>query len=212
VIEIVQTTQCENADPLVGGLSASGRAIGFLRSHNKGARAMARRIQYSLGEDDIRAAGNLLYRGTPKDDTFHGKGGDDTISGDKGDDKLYGDKGNDGIYGENDNDKLYGEAGFDLLDGGTGNDKLKGGTQADSFAFKTKYDKDVIVDFEIGDVITHDTVQLSALNSVESYDDLVANHMTQVGKNVVIDGGGGDVLTIRNVTLDELESFHFSIF
>jgi hypothetical protein len=36
--------------------------------------------------------------------------------------------------------------------------------------------------------------------------------MTQVGKNVVIDGGGGDVLTIRNVTLDELESFHFSIF
>jgi serralysin len=171
---------------------------------------MARKFHYSWIDDGARA-GNILYRGTPKDDTFHGKGGDDTISGANGDDKLYGDKGNDGIHGQNDKDKLFGEAGYDTLDGGKGDDQLKGGSESDTFIFSTKYDKDVVLDFQIGDVVYHDTVNLSSLNSIESYDDLVANHMTQVGKNVVIDGGGGDILTLRNVTLEELQSFNFSI-
>lgn len=173
---------------------------------------MAGKWTYRWLGEDARAAGNILYRGTPKDDTFHGKGGEDTISGANGNDKLFGDKGNDGVYGQNANDKLFGEAGFDLLDGGTGNDRLSGGANADSFAFKAKYDEDVVLDFEIGDIITHDTVVLSGLAKIDDYEDLVANHMTQSGKNVVIDAGHGDVLTLRNVKLDELDSFHFNIF
>jgi len=173
---------------------------------------MARKVHYSWIEDDARAAGNIIWRGTPKADTFHGKSGDDTISGANGNDKLYGDKGNDGLYGQNDKDKLFGEAGYDILDGGRHNDQLKGGTESDTFVFSTKYDKDVILDFELGDVVYHDTVNLSSLNSIDDYADLVANHMTQDGKNVVIDGGGGDVLTIRNVVLEDLQSFHFTIF
>ncbi|MBX9455564.1 MAG: calcium-binding protein [Rhizobium sp.] len=172
---------------------------------------MAGKIQYSLGEEDLgRAASNLLYRGTPKNDTFHGKSGDDTISGANGNDKLYGDKGNDGVYGQNGNDKLFGEAGYDLLDGGTGNDKLKGGSEADSFIFSTKYDKDTILDFRLGDIITHDTVRLAGLNSVDDITDLREFHMTQVGKNVVIDGGGGDVLVLKGIDLDDLQDYHFT--
>ena len=173
---------------------------------------MAWKRTYTWLDDDARVAANILYRGTPKDDTFHGKSGDDTISGANGNDKLFGDKGNDSVYGQNDKDKLFGEAGYDLLDGGTGDDRLEGGANADSFAFKAKYDKDVVLDFEIGDVITHDTLVLSGLAKIDDYADLVANHMTQSGKNVVIDAGFGDILTIKNVKLDDLESFHFNIF
>jgi len=171
---------------------------------------MRRGIHYWIGEE-IGRAGNLLFRGTPKDDTFHGKGGNDTISGANGNDKLYGGAGDDGLYGQNDKDKLFGEAGRDILDGGKGNDQLKGGTEADRFVFSTGYGKDTVVDFEIGDLFTYDTIDLDDLASVESYDDLVASHMTQVGRNVVINGGGGDTLILKNVDIADLEAHHFSI-
>lgn len=167
---------------------------------------------HDMTGENVWRAGNLLYRGTKKDDNFHGKAGNDTISGANGDDRLYGDKGDDGIYGQNDNDKLFGEAGRDILDGGTGNDQLKGGTEADRFVFSTGYGKDTILDFEIGDLFTYDVVDLDDLASVTDFTDLVDNHMKQVGKNVVIDGGDGDTLVLKNVQLADLEAHHFSIF
>ena len=172
---------------------------------------MARGYQYSLGEGDLfRIQGNLLIRGTRKDDTLKGKGGDDTISGDKGDDKLYGKAGLDSLYGEKDKDRIHGDAGSDYIDGGTGNDQLWGGADADRFVFKTKYDKDTILDFETGDLFTHDTILLSGLKSVADYEDLVENHMRQAGRNVVIDGEHGDVLVLKKVDIEDLESYHFS--
>ena len=169
---------------------------------------MARKLHHSSNEDDFRVAGNILWRGTPDDDKYHGKSGNDTLSGKNGNDKLYGDKGNDSLYGENDKDTLFGEKGYDLLDGGKGNDKLTGGTESDSFVFSTKYDKDTVTDFELGDVVYHDTIRLR-LEGIETYEDL-AVHMEQVGKNVVINGGSGDVLTLKNVDMELLESYHFS--
>jgi Ca2+-binding RTX toxin-like protein len=179
-----------------------------------GVEAMAIKFRFTWDEDAAKVPPNLLYRGTQKDDTFHGKGGNDTISGDDGNDKLYGDKGADGIYGQKDNDKLYGEAGIDKLDGGTGTDQLRGGADKDTFVFSTKYDKDTIFDFQPDDIFNHDVIDLSNLKSIDDYDDLVENHMTLAGngKDVIINGGGGDVLVIKNVTLEALDASHFLIF
>lgn len=169
---------------------------------------MARKVHHGWDEDDFRA-GNILWRGTPKADTFHGKGGDDTISGGNGSDKLYGDKGGDSLYGQNDNDKLFGEKGYDFLDGGRGNDKLTGGSESDTFVFSTKYGKDVVTDFEISDVIYHDTINLHFLKSITSYEEL-QDHMEQVGKDVVINAGHGDVLTLKKVDMELLQYYHFT--
>jgi Ca2+-binding RTX toxin-like protein len=171
---------------------------------------MGRKLHHSWNEDDFRVAGNILWRGTPDDDKFHGKSGDDTISGANGNDKLFGDKGNDSLYGQNDKDTLFGEKGYDLLDGGKGNDKLTGGSESDTFVFATKYDKDIVTDFEFGDVVYHDTIRLH-LKGIESFEEL-AGHMEQVGKTVVITGGNGDVLTLKNVDIELFESYHFSFF
>lgn len=175
---------------------------------------MANKIRYAWDDESFKVPPNLLYRGTPNNDTFHGKGGNDTISGANGNDKLYGNKGDDGIYGQKGNDKLYGEAGLDKLDGGAGNDQLRGGADKDTFVFSTKSDKDTIFDFQPDDIFNHDVIDLSNLKSIADYDDLVENHMTPArnGKDVVIDGGGGDVLVIKNVTLEELDASHFLIF
>lgn len=171
---------------------------------------MARKVHYSWIDDNARAAGNIFYRGTPKDDTFHGKSGDDQIFGADGDDKLYGDKGNDHLTGQNDKDKLFGEAGYDVLDGGKGDDQLKGGSGGDAFEFSKKYGKDVILDFELGNLFDHDAVDLGSLNNIGTFENLVG-YMKQDGKDILIDFGGGDILTLKNVMIEELQSFNFSI-
>lgn len=171
---------------------------------------MAGEFHFSWIDDGAKAAGSIFWRGTAKDDTFHGKSGDDQLFGLGGDDKLYGNKGTDYLHGQNGRDKLFGEAGNDSLDGGNGDDELTGGGGIDSFNFSPKSGNDVIVDFELGSQFNCDTVVLNGHPNVDTFETLRA-FMKQDATDTVIDFGNGDVLTLRDVLAENLAAYNFSI-
>ena len=84
-------------------------------------------------------------------DVLRGEGDEDTLSGGGGTDTLYGGAGADHLSGNADADVLYGDGENDRLTGGAGADTLSGGTGADTFEFHRA--RDVVVDFEAGDVL-----------------------------------------------------------
>lgn len=105
-------------------------------------------------------------------------------------------------------DVLSGGAGGDVLDGGQGNDKLKGGAHADIFQFTGQFGKDLVTDFH-ADGDGHDFVDLSAVNSVSDFDDLMKNHASQQGNDVVIDAGSFGTITLKHVDITDLTADHF---
>jgi Ca2+-binding RTX toxin-like protein len=126
-----------------------------------------------------------------------------TASGHK--DVMHGLAGNDSLFGLAGNDKLFGDAGSDILNGGQGNDFLTGGLGIDTFVFVSGDGADIITDFNAKGS-GHETIDLSAVDSVASFGDL---SLEQVGKNVVLDFGDGDTITIKNVTLANLDASDF---
>ncbi len=95
-------------------------------------------------------------------DVFDLRGGKDKVAAGQGADKLKGGDGNDQLWGEEGKDKLFGQSGRDklwggdandLLDGGAANDVLWGGDGADKFRFVKAFGKDVVKDFDGGDVL-----------------------------------------------------------
>jgi hypothetical protein len=125
---------------------------------------------------------------------IEGNGKDNTLTG-----QDIGEK----FYGKGGNDTINGKGGNDLLDGGKGDDLLIGADGKDTFVFKTGYGGDTIRGFFDGD-----RIDLRGLQGIDSFDDLVANHMSQVGADARIEGPDGDVLYIRHAlvgTLDETD-------
>jgi Ca2+-binding RTX toxin-like protein len=136
--------------------------------------------------------------------------GSDTIIGNRYADYIELGLSRDKGVGNGGNDRIFGEAGNDTLIGGSGNDILGGGSGIDRFVFATNCDKDRVNDFDaIGR--DHDVIDLRVLNSIGSFADLRANHMTKSGANVVINGGSGDVITLVGVTLSSLDAGDFLI-
>jgi hypothetical protein len=84
----------------------------------------------------------------------------------------------------------------------------RGGLGEDVFIFKSKYDRDIIRDFDATDA-DHDTLNLSRLNSVKSFEDLMAHHAVETASGVVINGLHGDKITLRNVLLADLDAGDF---
>jgi Ca2+-binding RTX toxin-like protein len=113
--------------------------------------------------------------------------------------------GADTLSGAAGDDQLNGSGRADALSGGTGNDTLRGGADADTFIFATGSDEHRVLDFVAGT----DLVDLSGLDVITSFDDLVADHARQVGRDVVIEGEGGDVLILQNVSLSALGADDF---
>jgi Ca2+-binding RTX toxin-like protein len=113
--------------------------------------------------------------------------------------------GADSLSGAGGDDLLIGGGGADLLSGGTGQDTLRGGAAADTFIFATGFGQDRVSDFVAGT----DVVDLGGLDTIISFDDLLADHATQVGRDVVIEGEGGDVLILQNVSLAALGADDF---
>ncbi len=118
------------------------------------------------------AAGDTLanienLRGSGHPDILVRDGNANEIVGGGGMDSLAGENGNDVLRGEGDEDTLYGGAGADHLSGNADadvlygddeNDRLTGGAGADTFEFQRAGDstvgaRDVVVDFEAGDVL-----------------------------------------------------------
>ena len=150
------------------------------------------------------------------DDVFFGKRGNDRIrlydgddvgKGGAGNDKIYGDDGNDFLVGENGRDKLWGGKGADVLEGGKGRDTLKGGLGADKFVFADGFGKDKIIGFAARN--GKEDINLSAVTSIQDFEDLVNSHMSQVGDDVIIDAGGGDVICIIGTDIGKLDASDF---
>lgn len=163
---------------------------------------------------------DTLYGGTDRDiirgdtdtDTLYGEDGDDSLLGGDGDDLLYGGIGDDfmtggtGIdllFGGDGNDQLLGAGGFDYLDGGSGDDTLTGGNQADEFAFADGWGNDTITDFAATN--NAENIILRDVTEITDFDDLLANHMSQVGEDVVISDGLGNTITLLGVSLSDLD-------
>ena len=156
--------------------------------------------------------GGDSYPGTNRNDTYNGLAGGDSIHGLKGNDILRGGAGGDAIYGDEGRDRLLGGADGDLLSGGTGKDILTGGTAGDSFVFATTFGADVITDFNASTVVPseHDTINLSNVESITDFNDLVVNHLTRDGHDLVIHAGSGDTLRLEDVRLKDIDSSDFT--
>ena len=149
---------------------------------------------------------DLLFGGTGPDALF-GDDGNDTLNGGDGDDRLLGGQGNDRLEGGAGDDTLEGGAGFDVLIGGVGNDILTGNFNADTFVFADGHGDDVITDFEATNPF--EKIDLSAVTAIDDFDDLVADHMSQVGPDVLIETGGGDRITLIGVSVGDLDASDF---
>ncbi|WP_275789325.1 beta strand repeat-containing protein [Pararhizobium gei] len=113
--------------------------------------------------------------------------------------QLHGNSAANSINGLSGNDMIWGHAGADILTGGAG---------ADQFVFNKGDGKDIITDFAATGSI-HDRLDLSGLDSITSYADLVSNHMTRSGSDVFINGLNGDSILLKNVTLAALDAGDF---
>ncbi|MAP93476.1 MAG: hypothetical protein CMK07_00855 [Ponticaulis sp.] len=188
----------------------------------------------STGSGDDSIVGNEvenILRGGAGDDELNGLAGNDTLIGGDGidtlngggrHDKLLGGDGDDLLIGLAGNDMLLGGTGSDLLEGGTGNDDLRGndgddelfgglgddvlyGNEgADTFHFEGAFGEDKVRDFEAGvDTITFTDT------SIESYEDLIENHLTESGNHLLITDGDNEIL-LQNMTLAELSANDFA--
>lgn len=113
--------------------------------------------------------------------------------------QLHGNAGRNVIKGGDGNDTIWGHRGADTLTGGKG---------ADHFVFAKGDGTDTITDFSATGS-NHDVLDLSALDSITRYSDLVRNHMDQVGADVRIDGLNGDSILLKNVKIAHLDADDF---
>ena len=140
-------------------------------------------------------------------DIVRGGDGDDLISGDAGNDVMFGGTGRDTVNGGEGDDLLWGRGGFDILNGGSGNDTLEGGLQADQFIFEDGFGNDTITDF--ASLNNAERIHLTEVTEITDFQDLIDNHLNQVGTDVVIDDGLGNTITLLNVQLSDLDAMDF---
>lgn len=155
-----------------------------------------------LGKD----GDDSLSGGEGRDKLLAGDG-DDALAGDAGGDLLIGGAGGDTMFGGAGDDIMTGGAGRDLMYGGAGDDLLLGSDGTDLFIFEDGFGTDRIIGFDASS--TGDVIVLTDVSAIVDYNDLVANHMAQVGGNVVISDGQGNSVTLVGFDLDELEAGDF---
>lgn len=161
-------------------------------------------ISAGTGNDEIFAFGGH--------DTILGGVGDDLIVGFGGHDLLVGGVGNDTIYGFGGHDTIIGGVGDQLLDGkgsadfivaGQGNDTMIGGGSHDTFVFGSGGGRDVVMDFQHGDILQIQR-NINGLN-VNNASDL-ASHISNDGHgNAVIDLGHGDSVTLIGIKPEDVQ-------
>jgi Ca2+-binding RTX toxin-like protein len=116
-----------------------------------------------------------------------------TLLGRKNIDATGSDIGNT-LTGNRGDNILRGLGGTDILIGGKGNDHLFGGELGDTFVFKTGHGHDIIADF---DVNAGDRIDLTGIEAIKNYKDLLSHHLDVAGDDLLI-GADGDQIRIRN--------------
>ena len=134
-------------------------------------------------------------------------GGINNILGGFGNDTIVGNNSGDILNGGGGNDVIVGGNGADVLIGGAGNDRLSGRAGDDIFVFRPGFGHDTIIDFNIGDAVHHDTLDLRGLGFESSAD--VLDH-TDFGRSAVIHAGADDI-TLFGVTYALLSTHPFDV-
>ncbi len=131
----------------------------------------------------------------------------DKLTGSNGRNQIEGLAGNDVITGLGGNDTLSGYAGNDRLIGGNGNDLLYGGYGSDIFVFKGNFGHDRIGDFDTSGRV--EKIDLSGIDEISSFRDLVNNHITEDGEHLEIADGDGNTITMRYFSISDLSANDF---
>lgn len=145
------------------------------------------------------------------DDTLHGGDGDDIISGHVGNNVMYGGAGNDAMdsggddlmFGGSGNDTIYAN-GSDTIDGGAGDDLLVGRDGADVFVFDAA-DEGAN---RVLNLKAEDTIRLAG-TGIESFDDLLANHIVADGDDVVLTIDADTSIRFEDMTVDQFSAGMF---
>jgi len=103
---------------------------------------------------------------------------------------------------------LRGTEGDDIIVGGRGNDILIGGKGVDIFVFGTGDGRDVIRDFAATGK-SHDILDLTGLDAITSFKDLMKNHVEAFNGGVRIGAGNGDVIVLEGVKPGQLDAGDF---
>jgi predicted extracellular nuclease len=157
----------------------------------------------TAGDEAINGGnGSDQIAGLDGADTLSGGNGSDTVLGGQGIDRLSGGNGNDSLLGEAGADVLLGGNGGDTLAGGLGDDRLSGEHGADRFVFTGAFGRDVVTDFDHGDVLQFGSGAFSG------FADLMA-HASQAGDDVVIAVDAQNTVTLQDVTLASLRAGDF---
>ncbi len=175
------------------------------------------------GDDLVDAgSGNDWVQGEDgADRLFGGEGGDLLLGGNGADqldggadaDALFGGADGDTLRGGSGNDLLSGGSGDDVLEGGAGNDLLLGGDGDNLFRFGPDGGEDLIVGFQAG-AGTPDTVDLTAFDTILSFDDVLAiasETGSGAGVATVLSFDAATTLTFQGVQLAELNEADFLI-
>jgi Ca2+-binding RTX toxin-like protein len=113
-------------------------------------------------------------------------------------------KGSINAKGDEIDNELIGNSGNNRLSGGGGADLLTGNAGGDIFVFSTGFGKDTIGDFGRG----ADRINLSKLDGVNDFADLVKHHLTMTNGDAVITAGG-DMLVLDGVSKSDLSAGDF---
>jgi hypothetical protein len=105
-----------------------------------------------------------------------------------------------------DADRLRGTDGHDILIGRHGDDRLTGGAGADTFVFQTGDGRDKITDFHPGQ---GDKIDLSAVDGIASYKDLIHNHISDGRAGLRITDGDGDTIILMHTSAGDLHKGDF---
>lgn len=146
---------------------------------------------------DGGADGDFLYGGTGNDQ-INGADGNDIARGGDGDDVITGGIGFDALYGEHGDDTIDGGNGSDIINAGAGSNVVSGGNGIDTFVFgPTDFENTRIIDF------LSDMIDLSAVSSIENWEDLTENHLSEVGADLHITFDNSTVV-LQNTSMSEV--------